>query len=113
MSFKLCILRRGENHGGMDSVEEGLSKLKTKFASLRSHLLTFSFWPINDGREDINETTLVPDADGLYNIPKSKGGTGTKEENAGVNANDQFAFQRKIWESFVKNVSDHYFITYI
>ena len=64
------------------------SVLEKKYNSLMNHFDLFYF-PINEGRKYVDETTLVPRVDTLYNMPPF----------AGKGA----SFQEKIWEVFLTN----------
>jgi hypothetical protein len=88
LKHRLSILKRSNQ---LD-VDEELLRIEKKFNSLKSHLQKFCFWPVNDGREIVDDKTLVPEADDTYSVPI-------------VRTKDEFTFHGKIWDSFVDCVS--------
>ena len=90
---------RGEQEFVFNYEDEELLHIQTRFQSLKAHLSTICFWPVNDGREVVDETTPVPKVDEHYSVPMP----GHKEMQ-------KFPSQRKIWKSFAYHVSliDHF-----
>ena len=94
LNHHLYILKGRMCHNQNEKEEfHSYQKLRANFESLQLHLSTFCFWPINDGREIIDKTTLVPDVDNSYVVPSNE------KEN-------DFAFHNNIWKSFAQSVSD-------
>jgi hypothetical protein len=92
LKHRLSILKEShvQTNVAHHAHDDALGHIQQKFESLKSHLAKTCFWPVNDGREKVDETTLVPKVDGIYSVPKS---------------NTKFGFYNKLWESFVDCVS--------
>ncbi len=88
LKHRLSVLKRINQH----DTDKELLRIKKKFNSLKSHLQKFCFWPVNNGRENVDERTLVPDTDDTYSVPI-------------VTNKVEFAFHSKIWDSFLDCVS--------
>jgi hypothetical protein len=95
LHHRLLILKGSEDRKSNDKI---LMELEKKFDALKLHLNTFCFWPINDGREKVDKTTLVPMVEGTYSVPVQ-----------GDGKQDEFAFQKHIWDSYVESVSFIYY----
>ena len=69
-----------------------LNSLQERFNAMKNHYNTLS-WPINEGREIVNQNTLVPKIDTPYNI---------QESTTGKNGS---SYQAEIWNSFIQMTS--------
>ena len=71
-------------------------ELSQRFYALMKHYSMFHF-PINDGREHVDETTPNPDPRGEYRFPS------TRSNRNGASWHE--SLNRRVWESFLKTVS--------
>lgn len=69
---------------------------KRQYDSVQKYFIR-NAWPVNEGREVVDDDTPVPPADSLYNIRVNK-----NHENTDF----PWEFNRQIWESFVRNMRD-------
>lgn len=70
--------------------------LKKKYQSLENHWSLFT-WPVNHGREIVDETTMKPDVDVHYNIPEKTSNKPPGRSSLHSNA--------RIWNSFCSTIS--------
>lgn len=72
-------------------------ELEQRFYSLQRHHLIFH-WPINKGREIVDETTLIPKVDTKYEVSFT------------TNDNPYHFHQSKLWKSFIEASSNKFYI---
>ena len=82
--------------------DRGYLRIQQKFVSLKTHFKDICFWPINDGREIVDENTLVPDVLSAYSVPTTS--KSTMNSNV-VGTKNDFHFYDKVWKSFITMVS--------
>lgn len=74
-------------------------ELKQRFYSLKCHYSTFH-WPVNEGREIVDETTLIPKVDIEYKIPSALNDTSENQYSHHSN---------NVWKSFIEACSDGFY----
>jgi hypothetical protein len=75
------------------------NELQHRFESLKIHYSMFN-WPVNEGREIVDETTLVPEVDTEYEVPTLP----LLKETTG---ND--SYHTKIWKLFIEASSHEFY----
>lgn len=94
LTYRLKVIRWNNNTTRTTTQTVGRNLLEFKqrledtFSSLQSHF-SHSYWPVNRGRENVDEHMLIPKVDTEYVL----------SESANI-------YQRGIWESFVKTASE-------
>lgn len=88
LKHRLSVLK------GTKNSHEELLQIEKRFNAIKQHLTIFGFWPINDGRENIDEMTLVPEANDTYSVPEGN-----------ENCSCELKFYERVWKSFTDCVS--------
>lgn len=80
-------------------------ELERKFNALVKHFSMFHFFPVNDGRDIVDESTPLPALRENYNFPKTTKSMNQNDYNE-LQKNKPWheSFKERIWDSFLKVV---------